>query len=230
MSIEKTELRKLMRARKRALDETQKQRAADAVFAAVEALDVFRNAQHILLYYSLPDELPTHRIVQRWAQSKTVYLPRVKGDDLEIVPYDDSLSDDNAFHIGEPQGEAVDPACLQMIVVPGVAFDLHGNRMGRGKGFYDRLLATTPRAFKLGVALDCQIVDDIPVEPHDKPMDAILTPSHHWGQTSDKLRGRVSDSEGEHTPPALRATSPNLGEDFASDNPQNQCISNQIES
>ena len=176
MSIEKTELRKLMRARKRALDETQKQREADAVFAAIEALDVFRNAQHILLYYSLPDELPTHRIVQRWAQSKTVYLPRVKGDDLEIVPYDDSLSDDNAFHIGEPQGEAVDPACLQMIVVPGVAFDLHGNRMGRGKGFYDRFLAQT-RATTIAVCFDCQLVEHIPTEPHDLPAQFIVTKS-----------------------------------------------------
>jgi 5-formyltetrahydrofolate cyclo-ligase len=177
MSIEKTELRKLMRARKRALDETQKQREADAVFAAVEALDVFRNAQHILLYYSLPDELPTHRIVQRWAQSKTVYLPRVKGDDLEIVPYDDSLSDDNTFHIGEPQGKAVDPACLQMIVVPGVAFDLHGNRMGRGKGFYDRLLAAHPGGRLVGLAFDCQILPDLPHSPWDIPMDWVVTPT-----------------------------------------------------
>ena len=61
-----------------------------------------------------------------------------------------------------------------MIVVPGVAFDCHNNRMGRGRGFYDRLLKSTPNAFKVGVAFHFQMVDEVPVEPFDIPMDIVL--------------------------------------------------------
>lgn len=62
------------------------------------------------------------------------------------------------------------------MVVPAVAYDRRGNRLGRGKGFYDRLLGST-RATKIGVAYEFQIVDEIPTEPHDVPMDIIISPS-----------------------------------------------------
>ena len=62
-----------------------------------------------------------------------------------------------------------------MIIVPGVAFDPTGNRMGRGRGFYDRLLKSTPNAIKVGVAYDFQMLDTLPVEPHDVKMDLIIT-------------------------------------------------------
>ena len=64
---------------------------------------------------------------------------------------------------------------VDMIVVPGVAFDRKRNRMGRGRGFYDRLLKSTPNAVKVGVAFDFQIFDAIPVEPFDVPMDVVIT-------------------------------------------------------
>jgi 5-formyltetrahydrofolate cyclo-ligase len=64
---------------------------------------------------------------------------------------------------------------VELIVVPGVAFDPTGNRMGRGRGFYDRLLKSTPNAMKVGVAYDFQLLDKIPVEPHDVPMDSVIT-------------------------------------------------------
>ena len=59
--------------------------------------------------------------------------------------------------------------------MPGVAFDRKGNRMGRGRGFYDRMLKSTPNALKFGVAFDFQLLDDIPVEPHDVKMDRVIT-------------------------------------------------------
>ena len=59
-------------------------------------------------------------------------------------------------------------------MVPGVAFDRMGNRMGRGRGFYDRLLMSTPRAVKVGVAYGFQMLDEIPVEPHDVKMNAVI--------------------------------------------------------
>ena len=79
------------------------------------------------------------------------------------------------FGIGEPTGTVFDRLEeIDMIVVPGVAFDRRGNRMGRGRGFYDRLLSTTPTAYKVGVAFDFQMFDAIPVEPFDMPMDKVI--------------------------------------------------------
>ncbi|MDE6243728.1 MAG: 5-formyltetrahydrofolate cyclo-ligase, partial [Muribaculaceae bacterium] len=63
---------------------------------------------------------------------------------------------------------------MELIVVPAVAYDRRGNRLGRGKGYYDRLLATT-KASKIGVAYEFQVVDDIPAESHDVPVDIVIT-------------------------------------------------------
>ena len=154
-----------------------KQVEADMVFNSIEKMAVWQQAQHILCYWSLPDELPTHAMVQRWLEAgKNIYLPRVVGDDLEIVPYHgaESLDDNNKFHIGEPVGEAVDATCLELIIVPAVALDKKRNRLGRGKGFYDRLLSSTSCP-TIGVVCDFQLVDEVPVEPHDHPLDYVVT-------------------------------------------------------
>lgn len=172
---QKKQLRREMRQRKAALSPEQKLAEAQVVFSAVEQMPEFRHADSVLFYYSLPDELPTHEALVRWCGMKTVYLPRVKGDDLEIVAYSGSLDDDNAFHIGEPVGPAVD-FVPPLVIVPAVALDAHCRRMGRGRGYYDRLLADAA-VFKVGVALDCQIVPEVPCEPHDQPLDAVVAAS-----------------------------------------------------
>ena len=170
---QKKALRRLMRELKSQISQEQKQSEADTVFAAIEATPEFSKAESILLYYSLPDELPTHEVLQCWHAIKRIYLPRVKGDDLEIVAYNGMLDDDNDFHIGEPVGPALD-VVPDMVIVPAVALDSRCHRMGRGRGYYDRLLQDS-HSFKLGVALDCQLVENVPCEPHDQPLDAIAT-------------------------------------------------------
>jgi 5-formyltetrahydrofolate cyclo-ligase len=81
-----------------------------------------------------------------------------------------------AFQIEEPQGDdTVDIAKIEMIVVPAIAYDRRGNRVGRGKGYYDRLLAST-KATKVGVGYDFQLLDEeIPAEPHDVAVDMVIT-------------------------------------------------------
>ncbi len=173
----KKELRKQIKDLKAITPVALRQVEADMVFNTIKAMPVWQQVQHILCYWSLPDELPTHETVNRWlAEGKNIYLPRVVGDDLEIVPYHgaESLDDNNKFHIGEPVGDAVDPSCLELIIVPAVALDAKRNRLGRGKGFYDRLLSTTTCP-AIGVACDFQLVDEVPVEPHDRPLDCVVT-------------------------------------------------------
>lgn len=157
------------------LDETERQLAADAVFARLESSAAFQLAERILMYHSLPDELDTRRFLNKWKDRKKFFLPRVNGVNLELLPYDESRLEIGSFHIEEPQGNDVHPVEeIEVIVVPGVAFDRRGMRLGRGKGFYDRLLQTT-NATKIGVGYEFQLVDELPSEPHDVAMDIIMT-------------------------------------------------------
>lgn len=176
---DKKELRQVVRALKSKLDDTQKRQEALAVFQSIETLQAFRSAKHILLYYSLPDELPTHEIVDKWSHVKTIYLPRVNGDELDLLKYDRQHMGKGAMGITEPTGdELVDPSIIDLVIVPAVALDKHCNRCGRGRGYYDRLLPLCTHARYIAVGLDCQFFDNIPVAPHDIKMDGVVTASH----------------------------------------------------
>ena len=105
-------------------------------------------------------------------------LPCVDGDELRLRRYTgpECMTAGEQFGIGEPTGpEFSDTDSIDIIIVPGVAFDRQGNRLGRGRGFYDRLLKTTPNAIKIGVAFDFQVVDQVPTEPLDVPMNLIIS-------------------------------------------------------
>lgn len=173
--MEKNEIRRKIKAMRSMLLESEKKSAADEVFRHLEQTVAFMLASKILMYHSLPDELPTREFLKKWKDKKDFYLPRVNGVNLEILPYNESRLELGAFHIEEPTGEdTVDAAEMELIIVPAVAYDRRGNRLGRGKGFYDRLLATT-KATKIGIAYEFQIFDEIPSETHDIPMDYVIT-------------------------------------------------------
>ena len=122
-------------------------RQSAEILAALEAHPAFRAATTVLLYHSLKDEVDTHEFIRKWSREKRILLPVVVGDDLELRLYTgpEDLKP-GAYGIEEPTGELfTDYADIDFIVVPGVAFDRNGNRLGRGKGYYDRLLPRTTR-------------------------------------------------------------------------------------
>jgi 5-formyltetrahydrofolate cyclo-ligase len=175
--MKKELLRQRVKASKVTLDENDRARAAAAVFAKLEDTAAFIMADRILAYFSLPDELSTREFIDRWSSRKHFYLPRVNGVNLDILPYDRTTLKLGAFQIEEPQGDdTADINDIELIIVPGVAFDRQCNRLGRGRGFYDRLLADS-RATTIGVAYDCQFVDEIDVDTHDIPVDIVITES-----------------------------------------------------
>lgn len=175
--MRKEEIRRRVKAQKSLLSMKEKSEAAAKVFDALEHSAAFMLADNILLYHSLPDELSTCEFIDRWHNKKHLFLPRVNGVNLEILPYDQSTLQLGAFHIEEPSGDELTPIeNIEMVVVPAIAYDRRGNRVGRGKGFYDRLLADT-KATKVGVAYDFQLVDDIETEPHDVKVDVVITES-----------------------------------------------------
>ncbi len=135
-------------------------------------------ARTVLMYCSLPDEVDTRDALDRLVEAgKCVLLPQVTGREtmcLRVYRGRDDLRE-GSFHILEPQGpvfqayEEVDVA-----VVPGMAFDGIGHRLGRGRGYYDRLLPQLPHVYKIGVCYDFQKVDEVPSGPYDVMMDEVL--------------------------------------------------------
>lgn len=175
MNIDKSALRKQMKINKAALTPDEKSAESRLVWQHIEALPCFATASHILLYHSLPDELSTHEVINRWhALGKTIYLPVVVGDDLVVRQYTPDDMKQGEFNIWEPTGDDIDTDILQLIIVPGVAFDRNGNRLGRGKGYYDRLLSRT-QALCVGVCYKCQLAEQIPAETHDRVMHYVVT-------------------------------------------------------
>ena len=144
---------------------------------AVEKHPAFAAANTVMLYHALPDEPDTHPLLEKYAASKTIVLPCVEGDD--IVPRVYRGEQDlriGAYGIAEPVGpDFEDVPAISFILVPGVAFDAAGHRLGRGKGYYDRFLSTLPaRPFLLGACFAWQQVPAVPFELHDIIMDAVL--------------------------------------------------------
>lgn len=173
--MRKEDIRRHVRARKQLLSEEERLEAAEKVFNRLEQLAAFAMSDKILMYHSLPDELSTLGFLNKWHSLKSFFLPRVNGVNLEVLPYERTSLRSGAFHIEEPTGDDItDPEDLELIIVPAVAYDRRGNRVGRGKGYYDRLLSRTG-AYKIGVAYDFQLFDEVEAEQFDVPVDVVIT-------------------------------------------------------
>lgn len=173
----KSDIRLSMKQVKRCITPEQRQDFSEKIRHYVEQMPEFRTAKTILLYHSLADEVDTSSFLNRWKQKKRLLLPVVKGEDLAICDYNTENMKTGSFGILEPEGiELEDLSSIDMVIVPGVAFDRKGNRLGRGKGYYDRLLPRL-KSYKIGICYDCQIIDRIPADEHDIPMDHIVTES-----------------------------------------------------
>ena len=174
-TLEKNEIRRKIKNLRAVMSEADKLFAAEEVFNRLEQTAAFLMADRIMMYHSLPDELSTHAFLKKWKNRKRFYLPRVNGVDLEVLPYEESRLELGNFHIEEPTGnEITAPEEIELVVVPAVAYDRRGRRLGRGKGFYDRFLKQT-KATKVGVGYEFLLIEEIPAEAHDVGMDMIVT-------------------------------------------------------
>lgn len=134
-------------------------------------------AQRVLLFHSLPDEVDTHSLIERYRSTKTILLPSVVSDHLELHEYGTEASSTvGAFNIIESEGRIVpisEYQDIELAIIPGVAFDKEGNRLGRGKGYYDRLLPLL-KCHTIGLCYPFQMVEQVPHEPHDIKVDETL--------------------------------------------------------
>ena len=164
--------------------EEYRQTVSERVCQQIETFLPFVRSHCVALYCALPDEVDLTVILERYQGDKRLLIPRVEGDDINFYSYQpEALITSDDYKILEPTAdveEAVDPAEIELILVPGVAFDLHGGRMGRGKGYYDRFFARCPHALRAAVTTSLQIVEQIPLEPWDVAMHYIITDSRTY--------------------------------------------------
>ncbi|MGX8689963.1 MAG: 5-formyltetrahydrofolate cyclo-ligase [Bacteroidaceae bacterium] len=147
------------------------------IWERLEQTEAFRKATDILIYWSMDDEVQTPQFIEKWAGRKRFYLPSIQGDELVIKRYagTTALTPGQSFSIPEPTGLPVsDLNSISLVIVPGRAFDNDGHRLGRGRGFYDRLLPQLPHAVKAGVCFDCQKLPCVPTDDNDIIMDFVI--------------------------------------------------------
>lgn len=174
--MDKKEIRSQIRAIKKSLG-AETLLAKSAPLADRLATDPhYVSSDIVMLYYPLWDEPDTRSaITMSLNLNKRVILPTVVGDD--IVPVEVTSGTqwlEGPFGIMEPQADPYN-GDIDFILVPGVAFTRTLSRLGRGRGYYDRFLSLHPSAYRLGVCFDFQIVPSLPLEPHDLPMQNLIT-------------------------------------------------------
>jgi 5-formyltetrahydrofolate cyclo-ligase len=176
----KRKLRQEMLARRKALSAEEARAAGLMIQRAFTATAEFAEARVVGLYSPIHNEVDTSEVLgMLLASSRSALFPAVTGDRLEFrrVTSPDSMWP-GAFGILEPEAacEVVEPDRADLIVVPGIAFDESGRRVGYGKGFYDRTVHHLEGSGKLvGFCYDCQLVAAIVGEPHDVTMDLLIT-------------------------------------------------------
>jgi len=148
----------------------------------LENFDLFKQANTILFYISYDKEVSTHDLIKKTLHTKKkVIVPLSDMKTYTIIP--SILTDWNHLSIGaygilEPprsQIVPIEPNTIDLVIIPGIGFDKTGNRMGHGKGYYDRFLPLAKKALRIGLCFEFQIIDQIPTEPSDQKVDYIIT-------------------------------------------------------
>ncbi|GKX60991.1 5-formyltetrahydrofolate cyclo-ligase [Leminorella grimontii] len=183
-------LRKEIRQRRNALSPREQQLAARRVHERLFEHPRVRAAKRVSLFLSFDGEINTRPLIDTlWQQEKEVYLPVLhpfsKGHLLFLRYEKDSVMTHHPFGILEPRLDVrrvLPVSQLDVIVTPMVAFDAQGNRLGMGGGYYDRTLKDWRKngSYPIGIAHDCQQVEELTHESWDVPLPEILTPSRHW--------------------------------------------------
>ncbi len=182
----KSALRRLFDQKRKALSSEEQSQKAQQLLGWIHTVPAFATAGHIAFYWPIGAEISPLPLL--WAaeqQHKRCYLPCLKPESaiLDFVAYqseDPLILNPLGFLEPDPQNHPRIALCdLDLILIPLLAFDTHGQRLGRGAGYYDRTLATRPQGsckpYLLGLGYACQSVDRLPADPWDAPLEGVLT-------------------------------------------------------
>ncbi len=183
----KKDIRKSILIKRDSLTPDQVLKKSNDIFSRLYSLEQYKNAKTVIAYLDYRNEVMTRDFIKRCIDdAKTIALPKVvPGAGRELKFYEiHNISEDT--HLGykgipEPKADAlkaVKPSDIDFAVIPGVAFDWERHRIGYGAGYYDRfLLKLRKDCFKIGVAFSLQILNTIPYDEYDIPMDMVITES-----------------------------------------------------
>jgi 5-formyltetrahydrofolate cyclo-ligase len=176
----KRALRRRVLERRDAMTDRDRARAGEEVVERFLALPELDSARTVMAFWSFGSEVDTRPLLERLAASgRTVVLPTIRDRALEPRTWKPGEElEETWFGASEPVGgRSVDPAAIDVVAVPGVAFDRAGGRVGYGGGFYDRFLGRLRAdALRVGIAFSCQLVDEpVPAASFDVPIDAVVT-------------------------------------------------------
>jgi 5-formyltetrahydrofolate cyclo-ligase len=183
MKMGKPEIRREMAARRNSLSTEEADSRSMLIMHRLIELEEYKNASVILTYVSFRNEVDTKKLIQRaQAEGKRIAVPVCIPDERVLLPCEiQSLSDlvPGTWGILEPPVNARKEVCskeIDLAIVPGLAFDRRLNRLGYGAGYYDRFLPKLrENAFKIGICYEFQVVEQLPSDPFDISMDAIVT-------------------------------------------------------
>ena len=174
---QKKQIRREIKQLKDCISPEEKLKRSVVILSKLEKNRTFQNASCVMLYWSMEDEVQTHDFVIKWAAHKEIILPSVQNDVLALRKFEgiQRLKTGEKYGIQEPEGEDfIDIDRIDVVIVPGIAFDKENNRMGRGKAYYDRLLNKL-KAYKIAVCFDFQLIENVPVDEYDVKMDEVIT-------------------------------------------------------
>jgi 5-formyltetrahydrofolate cyclo-ligase len=186
----KSSLRKRTLDRRDAMDPWIRTALSRAIVRDIVETSVYRRSSTIMAYASFGSELRTDMFVRHVLdQGKVLLLPRVnrQRELLEVYRVRDPVQDLRVgrWGIREPRPDRcarIEPHTIDFVLVPGLVFDRWGGRLGYGGGFYDKLLADglSPCAWLVAGAFESQMVDEVPVQEHDIPLDVVVTENGHY--------------------------------------------------
>lgn len=176
-------LRREFLAKRAAIPIAERDRISHELIKKFLATEIYRTSKILMAYASTPDELQLNELFAAcFADKKILAIPLIigKGEMLAVeVPNFDALEvgEFNILTVKRELRKFIEPAQIDCVIVPGAAFDVHGGRLGMGGGYYDRFLPLAVNAKKIAFAYDFQLVDNLPLEPHDTRINAVMTPT-----------------------------------------------------
>ena len=173
----KQSLRELLIQKRRMMSAEERTAQSALILSQLEKMTVFQEAKTVLLYYPKNNEVDVLPLFKRYKRDKVLLLPVTHRRGMTANPYEGN----DKMHRGkvgipEPTTPPYEGE-IDLIIIPAVAFDKQGNRLGRGGGYYDRFLKKQSHATFIGVGYDFQLVDEVPVRQHDQKMHRIILPS-----------------------------------------------------
>lgn len=179
---EQAAIRAIVEQRRRILTKEQVAEDSAKIISQIEQMSVFRDARVVMMYYPVHNEVDLRPLLAKYAGQKTFLLPVTHRRSIEVRPYDgEEMMRKGRLGVPEPQTSTY-KGHIDLMLVPGVVFDHHCHRIGRGGGYYDKFLNKHPYAKKIGVCYSFQLKKHtVPHSYHDHKMDRVVTPQQTIG-------------------------------------------------